>query len=234
MSAPPVSSPPALLTLEEFAALPNADAPMELVRGEVIPLSPAHHPASTVAANALRLLILHVAPRRLGTVYGDNGGFALLGAVQTSRSPDVAFIRAERLPPGGIGPGPIRLAPDLAVEVLSPHESAAYLEEKLADYREAGTALIWVVYLTAFLASYRRQRRPSILITSGAGRGMGAHCFVTNLGLEPVYVLDIILDLTRPDGSRVRAVIRPTREILRIRTTTSPGGGPARGIAADG
>lgn len=76
------------------------------------------------------------------------------------------------------------------------------------------TALIWVVYLTAFLASYRRQRRPSILITSGAGRGMGAHCFVTNLGLEPVYVLDIILDLTRPDGSRVRAVIPERNEQL--------------------
>lgn len=76
------------------------------------------------------------------------------------------------------------------------------------------TALIWVVYLTAFLASYRRQRRPSILITSGAGRGMGAHCFVTNLGLEPVYVLDIILDLTRPDGSRLRAVIPERNEQL--------------------
>lgn len=76
------------------------------------------------------------------------------------------------------------------------------------------TALIWVVYLTAFLASYRRQRRPSILITSGAGRGMGAHCFVTNLGLEPIYVLDIILDLTRPDGSRVRAVIPERNEQL--------------------
>jgi len=76
------------------------------------------------------------------------------------------------------------------------------------------TALIWVVYLTAFLASYRRQRRPSILITSGAGRGMGAHCFVTNLGLEPIYLLDIILDLTRPDGSRVRAVIPERNEQL--------------------
>lgn len=76
------------------------------------------------------------------------------------------------------------------------------------------TALIWVVYLTAFLASYRRQRRPSILITSGAGRGMGAHCFVTNLGLEPLYVLDIILDLTRPDGTRIRAVIPERNEHL--------------------
>lgn len=147
MAAPSVTSPapPALLTLDEFYALPNADDPMELVRGEVIPLSPAHGPASTVAGNIFWLLSTHVRPRRLGRVWGDNTGFALLGAVQTSRSPDVAFIRAERLPAEGIGPGPIRIAPDLAVEVLSPHESASYLEEKLADYREAGTPLLWVV-----------------------------------------------------------------------------------------
>ena len=148
MSAPPVSSPvsapPALLTLEEFAALPNADDPMELVRGEVIPLSPAHGPASTVASNIFSLLSAHVRPGRLGRVYGDNAGFALLGAQHTSRSPDVAFIRADKLP-ARMPKGPIRLVPDLVVEVLSPHETAAYLEEKLADYREAGTSVIWVV-----------------------------------------------------------------------------------------
>ena len=69
------------------------------------------------------------------------------------------------------------------------------------------TALIWIVYLSVFLRSYRRQQRPSILITSGAGRDMDAHCFVTNLGLEPVYLLDVVIDLIEPDGRVVRAVI---------------------------
>jgi len=74
------------------------------------------------------------------------------------------------------------------------------------------TALIWIVYLNVFLSSYRRQRRPSILITSGAGRGMNAHCFVTNLGLEPVFLLDIMFDLTQPDGTRIRAIIPERNE----------------------
>lgn len=69
------------------------------------------------------------------------------------------------------------------------------------------TALIWVVYLSFFLRSYRRQQRPSILITSGAGKDLDAHCFVTNLGLEPVYLLDVVIDLIEPDGKVVRAVI---------------------------
>ena len=69
------------------------------------------------------------------------------------------------------------------------------------------TALIWVVYLNFFLRSYRRQQRPSILITSGAGKDLDAHCFVTNLGLEPVYLLDVVIDLIEPTGRVVRAVI---------------------------
>ena len=69
------------------------------------------------------------------------------------------------------------------------------------------TALIWVVYLSFFLRSYRRQQRPSILITSGAGKDLDAHCFVTNLGLEPVYLLDVVIDLIEPNGKVVRAVI---------------------------
>ena len=135
-----------LMTLDEFYALPDDDLrPRELVDGEVLEMSPVHGPAATVGANINWLLNAHVRGQRLGLVFMDNTGFALFRDRQTSRSPDVAFVRADRLPPEGIGPGPIRLAPDLAVEVLSPSETAAILEGKLADYREAGTPLIWVV-----------------------------------------------------------------------------------------
>lgn len=82
----------------------------------------------------------------------------------------------------------------------------------LSAVMAAVTALIWIVYLNFFLLSYRRQRKPSILITSGAGRGLDTHCFVTNLGLEPVYLLDVVIDLERPDGSSVRAIIPERNE----------------------
>lgn len=62
------------------------------------------------------------------------------------------------------------------------------------------TALIWVVYLHALLTNYARQRRPEILITYGAGRGLEARCFVTNLGLEPIYLMDAILEVATDDG----------------------------------
>ncbi len=158
---------PELMTLEQFAALPDTGERLELVRGRVRVMAPVHGPAATVASNVVGLLILHVLPQKLGRVYSDNTGFALLGAEHTNRSPDVAFIRGDRLPPRGIGPGPIRIAPDLVVEVLSPSETASVLEDKLADYRAAGTPLIWVVDPTHRLVTVHPADAPSYSLREG-------------------------------------------------------------------
>lgn len=156
-----------LLTLEEFAALPDDGRRLELVRGEVRELSPVHGPAATVASNIIWLLMAHVVPRKLRRVYSDATGFALLGAQHTNRVPDVAFVRADRLPPGGIRPGPLRFVPDLVVEVLSPSETASILEDKLADYREAGAALIWVVDPVVRLVTVHPADAPSYSLREG-------------------------------------------------------------------
>jgi Uma2 family endonuclease len=57
--------------------------------------------------------------------------------------PDASFLRADRFPADSVRPGVLELAPDLAIEVLSPSEKASELEEKLDDYTLAGTPLIW-------------------------------------------------------------------------------------------
>jgi hypothetical protein len=61
--------------------------------------------------------------------------------------------------------------------------------------------LIWVVYLQIFLVSYRRQRRANILINLGSGVGRQSRFFVSNLSLEPVYLLDVLVELTTEDGA---------------------------------
>jgi Uma2 family endonuclease len=58
----------------------------------------------------------------------------------------VSFLRAERLPAGGVpSAGFVAFSPDLAVEVLSPDQTAADMDERMADYFAAGTRLFWVV-----------------------------------------------------------------------------------------
>jgi hypothetical protein len=61
--------------------------------------------------------------------------------------------------------------------------------------------LIWVIYLQIFLVSYRRQGRADILINLGSGTGRPSRFFVSNLSLEPVYLLDVLVELTREDGA---------------------------------
>ena len=63
------------------------------------------------------------------------------------RRPDVSFIRRGRLPGEVLPTGWGKIAPDLAVEVVSPNDSADQLEQKLDDYQKAAVPLVWVVNL---------------------------------------------------------------------------------------
>ena len=106
---------------------------------------PAGGPHARASTNVVVLLYAYVEPRALGSVFADGAGYLLLALPRTVRSPDASYVRADRLPEEGVGPGFLRVAPDLAIEVLSPSESASELEEKLDDYRACGTPLIWVM-----------------------------------------------------------------------------------------
>ncbi len=133
-----------LMTPDEFLVHPLPDGKAELVRGELRVTPPAGGPHLCVASNVHALLSAYVKRHGLGRAFGD-GGYELMQLPRTVRAPDASFVRADRLPAAGIGPGLLKLAPDLAVEVLSPSESASELEEKLDDFRACGTPLIWVV-----------------------------------------------------------------------------------------
>lgn len=151
-----VAAYPAFMTVEEFETYPFPEGKVELVRGEpmVGPLAGASH--GGVQSNLMLLLVPHVHAHGLGRVFTDGLSYELVALPRTVRMPDASFVRAERLPTGGLEPGFLKIAPDFAVEVLSPSDKAWELEEKLADYRAAGTPLIWVI----------DDRRRSVMIVS--------------------------------------------------------------------
>jgi Uma2 family endonuclease len=71
-------------------------------------------------------------------------GFRLAQDEPIVRGPDLAFIARERLPaelPSGFWP----FAPDLAVEVASPSNSLSELQEKVLEYFEGGSRMVWVI-----------------------------------------------------------------------------------------
>ncbi|MBI4521585.1 MAG: Uma2 family endonuclease [Gemmatimonadetes bacterium] len=137
----------ALLTAEEFQRLPDdpQGGRMELVRGRVVREPPPKPVHGGLDASFAARLYQFVKQRRLGVVF-TNVGFILGVDPDTVRGPDLSFVSKERIPPGGYTSGEYwRMAPDLAVEILSPSNTAAEIEEKVAEYLAAGGRLVWVV-----------------------------------------------------------------------------------------
>ena len=68
------------------------------------------------------------------------------------------------------------------------------------------TAVVWLAYLHLLLTSLRHQRRPALLINTGAGRGLRQSCFLSNLGMEPIYVMDVAIRVEAGDRVAVAAI----------------------------
>lgn len=134
-----------IMTPDEFLQVAVPDGKAELVRGELRVTPPAGGPHGLAATRLVLALGAHVQAHGLGEVFADGVGYELVRLPHTVRVPDGSFVLADRLPEEGIGPGLLKLAPDLAIEVLSPSETASELQEKLNDYRVGGTPLVWVV-----------------------------------------------------------------------------------------
>lgn len=134
-----------LLTIEEFERLPDDGFRTELVRGRVVREPPAGMDHGEIGNHLAFLITGFVRRHGLGKVYNADTGFVLFENPPTVRAPDVAFVSRSRLPSPEESISFGRLAPDLVVEVLSPSNTAAAILDKVEDYLEAGTRLVWVV-----------------------------------------------------------------------------------------
>jgi Uma2 family endonuclease len=123
-------------------------------------MTPASGAHGMIAGTIFAAINAFAEANKLGVCFPDNTGFLLPGLGDTVRSPDAAFVRGDRLPAGGLGAGWVAVAPDLVIEILSPNETASELEEKLRDYRTAGTRLVWVIDPAARVVSVRSASAP--------------------------------------------------------------------------
>jgi Uma2 family endonuclease len=134
------------LTAQEFLVFDLPDARAELVRGEVVRMSLPGGEHGVVAMRIGARLWSFVEANALGFVCSAETGFLLARDPDTVRGPDAAFVSRERL--GGAAPpqGFWSFAPDLAVEVISPHDRPQAVQEKVRDWFAGGTRRIWLLY----------------------------------------------------------------------------------------
>lgn len=134
-----------LITAEDLLRMPDDGLRRELVKGKLITMPPAGNVHGNQTMRLGWRLAQHVETNELGAVYAAETGFKLASNPDTVRAPDIAFVSKRRLEEVGEVEGYWPGAPDLAIEVISPHDTYADVEEKVAEYLEAGAQAVWVV-----------------------------------------------------------------------------------------
>ncbi|MFN8590331.1 MAG: Uma2 family endonuclease [Thermomicrobiales bacterium] len=129
-------------SIAEFARV-RREGLWELIEGVPQEVTPAAGASSRIGGRIYARLERFVEPANLGWVFPADAGFVLFPDRATVRSPDAAVVLRQRLPT--LPTGFIPLAPDLAVEVLSPSDRMADAVAKVAMYLEAGVRLVWLV-----------------------------------------------------------------------------------------
>jgi Uma2 family endonuclease len=154
-----------LMTADELFCLPNDGNRYELVRGELRTMPPGGMEQGAESGILVYSLIHHLRSTKLGRVFTNEPGFILSTDPDTVRAPDVAFIRRERLEQTGIPRGYYRGgAPDLAVEVISPNDLYAEVDEKVAEWLEHGTQVVFVVNPRRKVVAVHRPRQPVVIL----------------------------------------------------------------------
>jgi len=132
-----------LLTANDLFRL-GPDAPYELIEGELVEvMSPQGRVHGRVLSNLDFFLNQEIRARHAGELLVGDVGFILQRNPDTVLGPDLAYVRADRL--DNAGDVFLELAPDLAIEVVSPSNTAPEIARKVQIYLAAGSIEVWVV-----------------------------------------------------------------------------------------
>lgn len=148
-------------TAEDLETMPDGDR-YEIIEGELQERIMSY--LSSLIASTIVGLLREWAKSsgRRGWITGSDGGFKIFPwAPGDVRMPDVSYVSAERvksLPARGW----MDVPPDLAVEVVSPTDSASIVQLKAYDYIRAGVALVWVVFPESRTVEVRQAGSSSI------------------------------------------------------------------------
>jgi Uma2 family endonuclease len=131
------------LTAADLWNIQNDSKDYELFEGVLSPRGVPDVAHGIVQAQLCLSLLQHVDERSSGRVFG-RVGVLLATNPDTVLAPSLAYVQATRLPDDLTWFLP--LAPDLAVEIVSPGNTPEKIERKIAIYLQAGARLVWVVY----------------------------------------------------------------------------------------
>ncbi len=134
----------ALLSIQDLETMPDNGLHRELIEGELIELPPPEFKHSLIVHRIYEALKIYVGPRNLGMVLIEMG-YLVRSDSRTWIQPDVSFFLAGRYDLQKLGKYATG-APDLAVEVISPSETARSVNVKTTVLLASGSQEVWNVY----------------------------------------------------------------------------------------
>lgn len=147
----------------ELLTMPDGDR-YELVDGQLVERNMSVW-SSYVARRILEFLV-DFCKTQPGWVFGEGTSYQCFPDDPNKvRKADASYIRLSRLTvEQAQQPGHLRIAPDLALEVISPNDLAYDTDHKVMEYRSAGVPLAWVVNPDARTVEVHRTEGTSIIL----------------------------------------------------------------------
>ncbi len=156
------------MTEEEFLALPEVDGlERELIRGELVerPMTTRNYAHCTVSSRIAHYLMswLLEKPAPRGSIVTGEARIRLRRDPLTFVGVDVAYISLESRPDGPREARYVDGPPVLVVEVLSPYDKLQEIEDKVAEYLDAGVPIVWIVEPSfSTVTVYRPDAKPQL------------------------------------------------------------------------
>jgi Uma2 family endonuclease len=143
-----------------------------------------------VGVRLVARMLMHVEANQLGGVYGPDTSFTI---GSRERMPDVAFVSAARIPAAGEPENAWPLAPDLAVEIISPNDAWEKVNRKLREYFAADVREVWLISLEqrSVIIHHSPTNPTQILIgddeLTSANLLPGLRCCISELFKQPAH-----------------------------------------------
>ncbi|MBI4909665.1 MAG: Uma2 family endonuclease [Acidobacteria bacterium] len=169
-------------TLADLERMPADGMHREILHGELIEMPPPTLRHEIIAARINRSLVLFLGRKEFGMVFLSKMGYRLLSDDRTWVEPDVSFVRKERVQ-SSLDKDYVDGAPDLAVEVISPSESAQDVEDKIEAYLSGGAHAVVVVY--------PKKQTVKLFLSEGTSRTLRGGDVLTLPGLLPGWEMPV-------------------------------------------
>ena len=132
-----------LVSVEQFVNMPREErVRFELVEGELVPVASGTPTHAWIRDTLLIRLSGYLDREPIGIVITE---IDCRTSDETVRRPDASFLMMERWRLANPNTIPLPFPPDIAVEVLSPSETAMDVSRKAHEYLAAGTREVWFI-----------------------------------------------------------------------------------------